>query len=404
MSITLAGSTGGLVGLKRNDHTYLIKLFTGNMNYDEFHNWFVKRQTLRVASLVVNNRCNLKCRHCYLQVKNPTGRKLDMIEWEKVIDSIASMKPGLICVSGKEVFIDPKGPDLLLHLRKIKNSHNEATRIGFITNGTFLHKHKKTVLAMNPDYLDISLDGTEEYHDAIRGKGSFSKAFPNVKWAAGTFRERFFTSLTIHKLNAANFIETVDFLQKNGIHNIAAVFYKPQPYTDAGLTLSDTQVDELFTRLHRLNSLNPEIPIKVMLDLDTSHLSSVKSFMRSEWFNVSSIKEDENGNLFIRHKLDNGGSLLFRLHIVPGIERSRITPEGNLLAAGDTLNTERYAEYSIGNVRDFGYNFPALYNYALYSKRLELILQEYYNKTLPLLVKEVKGRFLGGRNYEYRAA
>jgi len=390
MTVCLAGSTGGLVGLSKNDQSSLISLFSGEKSFHEFRDWFIKRQTCKVVSLVTNNNCNLKCRHCYLQVKELTQAELTVAQWEKTINSIAGLKPGLICISGKEVFVDQKGPKLLQMMKTAKDRNGGASLIGFITNGTLLHKHHQTVISMDPDYLDISLDGMQKDHDAIRGVGAYAKTIPNAIWAAETFKKRFYTSLTINALNVSRFIETVDDLQKKGISNIAAVFYKPQPYSDALLTLSQEQIDDLFTSLDRLGAINPEKEFKVMLDLDTFHLPSLQSFLKSKWFDFYDLKEDENANIYIEHYPRKNIRLLFRLHIIPGIERCRLTPEGNLLAAGDTLDARKYAECTIGNIRDFDYDFPALFDHSLHSDRFNIILKRYYQTTLPFLIKGMK--------------
>ena len=390
MSITIAGSMGGLKGLspQQNDKEFVKELFEESLSYFEFKQWFLKHHAPKIVSLVINNNCNLQCKHCYLQVKELTTRGLDLSEWKKVIDSIASMKPGLICLSGKEVFVDVNGTNLLLYLKEVRDRYNGVPRIGFITNGTLLHRHYNTIISMDPDYLDISLDGIEADHDAIRGKGAFARTMPNVYWAMKTFNTRFFISLTIQRQNVLRIIKTLDYLQQQGIRNISSAFYKPLAYTDQSLILSQAEIDQLFEDFHALSKLNVDAPVNVMLDLDISNLPSVISFVQSEWFDLDGLKEDDNGNFFLCYDFGNNLFLWFRLNLFPsGISRVRLTPEGNLLAAGDTINTATYAEHAIGNVRDFDYSFPALHNHALHSDRLEEILQEYYYNILPPLIK-----------------
>jgi len=393
MSITLAGSMGGLRGrsLSNNSKLFHTKLFNGSLSFSEFCQWFKQHRDPKVVSLVINNTCNLRCRHCYLQVEALTAPPLELAEWKMVIDSIALMRPGLICLSGKEIFVDAKGPDLLLYLKEVRDRFNGSPRIGFITNGTLLHRYKDIVLATNPDYLDISLDGMESDHDAIRGKGTFAKTLPNIEWAAATFKERFYISLTIQKQNAQRLIRVVDYLQGKGIRNISTAFYKPLPYTDQDLVLSPIEVEQVFDDLHALGELRADDPVNVMLDLDISHLPSIIAFVQSDWFTLEFVQEDDNGNFFVRYELGNNVSLSFRLNLFPpGVSRVRITPEGNLLAAGDTVNTATYAEYAIGNTRDFKHDFSALHQYALESPRMAQIVQEYYNNALPLLIEKSK--------------
>lgn len=123
----------------------------------------------------ITNLCNLSCTHC-LSASGPNARtdsELSLEEAKGVVDQLAEEKVFQIHFGGGEPLVFPGFMDLLRH----------AQTRGFCclcisTNGTLLTQEKITQLdALGGVYLQISLDGaTEATCDAIRGKGTFTRA------------------------------------------------------------------------------------------------------------------------------------------------------------------------------------------------------------------------------------
>jgi len=389
MPVSMAGSRGGVIRRTQEarQSNFIENLLTGHVSVNDLHQQFAAESCPKSVTLVVNNSCNLSCGHCYLQVKELTASALTETEWKSLIDSVANIDPELVCLSGKEVFLGNRGARLLSYLREAKERTDASYRIGLITNGTLVHKHKESILQAQPNYFDISLDGIEADHDAVRGQGAFAQALPNVEWAAQTFDENFFVTLTVQKQNVDRLREAVQFLNQRGLQNIVCGFYLPLSYTTPHLALSDSDVDKVLDQLSDLGDVPLEGPLNILFDLDITNLQSLKAFLRSKWFSLEDVQQDSNGEYFIEHWLNNNLRLEFRFAPFPtGIWKSmRITPEGNYLAAEDTIDTTKYAERAIGNVRDFNYDFSALHAHALASDRFREIVQEYYDEVLPEL-------------------
>jgi hypothetical protein len=189
-------------------------------------------------------------------------------------------------------------------------------------------------------------------------------------------------------------VKVVEFLEQCGVRNISCGFYRPLPYTDSRLALADDDVDFVLETLSDLESIALHHPLTVLLDLDVINLQPLKAFLRSRWFNFEDISQDRNGECFVEHRLRNGVRLEARLAPYPtGVWRSvRITPEGNYLAAEDTINTVYYRDRNIANVRDYDYDFPRLHRHALDSQRFRDILETYYETDLPYLIQAAQER------------
>ncbi len=139
-------------------------------------------KTPLVMSILVTNRCTLKCKHCFLhseQVKHLDERdniELSFSEYEKISKSMGTFMKAFF--SGGEPFIRLDLQDIVLMFAR----NNNLTHISITTNGqltdsiisqvTFILSNLNKNVHLS---LGFSLDGFEDIHDSIRGNGSFKK-------------------------------------------------------------------------------------------------------------------------------------------------------------------------------------------------------------------------------------
>jgi MoaA/NifB/PqqE/SkfB family radical SAM enzyme len=158
-----------------------------------------KRRAANVFFHVLT-RCNLRCRHCYI---NPAqhGRKRQPIERiERWLAVFAGRSPGAnLVLLGGEPTLHPGLP------RAVRC----ARRLGFAsitidTNGYLFHDILNQVTAAEVDVFSFSLDGASaETNDRIRGKGSYAACLSGLRRAGA---KGFQTSL-IYTVSRANLQE-----------------------------------------------------------------------------------------------------------------------------------------------------------------------------------------------------
>jgi radical SAM protein with 4Fe4S-binding SPASM domain len=141
---------------------------------------------LRYLFLEITQRCNLACRHC----GSDCGRapddaaSLGADEWIAFADALAarfSNRRGLMCVvTGGEPLCRPELPRILARLS------GHGFPIGLVTNGWALSERAARELrALGVSSLTVSLDGTRDAHDWLRGvPGSFDRAIAGLGHAA----------------------------------------------------------------------------------------------------------------------------------------------------------------------------------------------------------------------------
>lgn len=133
----------------------------------------------RVIHLHPTLRCNLTCAHCYSSSSPARRDDVDLVDLSAALGVLAGMGYTTVSISGGEPFLFRGMVDLVRRCRDL------GLRVHVITNGTVRPPRSWPGIAELFDLVAVSLDGTEERHDRIRGRrGSFDKATQTLEGLA----------------------------------------------------------------------------------------------------------------------------------------------------------------------------------------------------------------------------
>lgn len=150
--------------------------------------------SLRYLELQITTRCNLRCSHCY--IGPPEDRELPLEKVERVLAEFEGMQGLRLLITGGEA---------LLH-RDFPQINDLFSRYAFrkilFTNGILLGRAMLPSLGV--EEIQVSVDGLEDGHDALRGPGTFEMALKGITAA----REAGFdvsVSTMVHSRNLGDF-------------------------------------------------------------------------------------------------------------------------------------------------------------------------------------------------------
>lgn len=390
--VAVAGSKGGFIGPLRKADAYLMnRMLSGRLRPVELEEALRERSRPSIG-LVVNNSCNLSCSHCYLQVERLFGKPLGLEEWRRFSRSAMQSGAALLSVCGKEPLLGRQGVKLLRALTQVRGQVDADTRVGLITNGTLIDRHRSALSLIRPDFLDVSIEGLHALNDRVRGPDSFQRVLPNIDWAVSGFDSNFFLSLTIQRLNYRHIESTASYFRRRGVRKLFLSFYQAQTCSDNMLSMSPGQIEETFDALVWTNRLSPGQPFEVYVDIGFAEPEWMQAFVASCWFAPESLEVDATGMYFLRYRWRNGVTLYFRFSFFPLAfwHTARVTPEGLYLGAEDTMDTSRYEEAAVANVRDFDFDFSRLQAHALQSRRFRQIMDRFWTMAMPGLKRVLK--------------
>ena len=133
----------------------------------------------------LTERCNLRCRHCYQEEK--IKDEITFSEVNEIIEEVSGalhdwaeaydieFSPSFN-ITGGEPFLRKDIFEILEALR------NRGFDIYLLTNGTLIHEKEAEKLAdLGIKGVQVSIEGPEDVHDNIRGKGSFALSCRGIK-------------------------------------------------------------------------------------------------------------------------------------------------------------------------------------------------------------------------------
>lgn len=124
--------------------------------------------------------CNLRCSMCgQWRRASDSGDGfgkgyLPLDKLKDIIDQAARYRPEIYVWGGEPTL----HPDFMAFIRHVKRNRLVCT---VNTNGTILHKLADDLVEARVDSLDVSIDGPQDVHDAIRGvKGTYSRVMAGL--------------------------------------------------------------------------------------------------------------------------------------------------------------------------------------------------------------------------------
>jgi MoaA/NifB/PqqE/SkfB family radical SAM enzyme len=203
---------------------------------------------VRNVTLELTYRCNLTCDFCYLRVEEEKLGRVIKKKEELGYDEISTLLRGLprrsnVTFVGGEVTIKDRFWDLVA----------EATRRHRVTIGTnavmFTPEICDRIVALGVRTVGTSLDGPEDVHDRIRGRGNFARTGQNVRRilerrrASGAAVPRVNVNCVMVPENLDRLVEVVETAAALGVDSLSFQILDPS-LSRSGINLRDDIVTE----------------------------------------------------------------------------------------------------------------------------------------------------------------
>ncbi len=338
MAIGFSGSNGGITNIYNQ---YLNKICTS-------------KQSLEV-SYFINNRCNLNCKHCYVGYYD-SSKNLQIDEWSKTFDSLIKMGAKTFGNVGKEPLLDWDSTKMLLQYFKAKRDEDKTIRFGFVSNGLLLNEEIiQELTQIEPDYIDISLDGDQHSHDSIRGEGTYQKLLTNLTLLAETnLAKKVFISFTLNNINKHSLPEVIKTIYQIGLKNLLISPYVTLNKKDL-LYLSDVEIADIISDILHENTISfknyEHLNIYVKSDYSSSK-GVMEKFKDRGIINKNDLLVDNYGVVFNKYQF---GTNHIYFNYLPYdntfTQAIRISHDGYVSGCLEMFH-EDYPERAIGNIRE----------------------------------------------------
>ena len=221
-----------------------MNIFKTLSHYVYLAQWFLRARFLGRRAplqtvLFITDKCNLRCKHC--SVYGSAGYKQRRFE-DIVADMQYSYEQGsrFIDLEGGEptLWREAKGESCEARgeRREAKGEYytindliDKALEIGFFSV-TVTTNAQQDFSWIRPQSIWVSMDGVGEYHDRIRGEGTFARLEENIQKSGF---KHICVNMVVNALNYESLDAAMEYAKSNpAIEQISINFHTPYPGTE----------------------------------------------------------------------------------------------------------------------------------------------------------------------------
>lgn len=200
--------------------------------------WFVRarffgRKAPLQTVLFITDKCNLRCKHC--SVYGSAGYRQRKFE-----DILEDMKESYKLGSR---FIDLEGGEPTLWKegdKTINDIIDAAMAMGFFSV-TVTTNAQQDFSWIHPNSIWVSMDGVGEYHERVRGEGTFAKLEQNIK---NSGKKHICVNMVVNSLNWESLDAAMEYAKANeAIEQISVNFHTPYPGTEYLMLAPEKKVE-----------------------------------------------------------------------------------------------------------------------------------------------------------------
>jgi radical SAM protein with 4Fe4S-binding SPASM domain len=162
--------------------------------------------SLRYLEFQITDRCNLRCRHCY--IGDGFHQDLSLEKIFKVLKEFEEIQGLRLLLSGGEPLLHPHFWEINEILR------DYPFRSVLLSNGTLITKETAEKLRVHE--VQVSLDGMKEGHESIRGEGTFDKTLQAIDHLQEA-NIRVSVATMVHRRNLKEFKKLAFLIQSKNI-------------------------------------------------------------------------------------------------------------------------------------------------------------------------------------------
>ncbi len=164
--------------------------------------------SLRYLELQITDKCNLRCKHCYIGDRGLS--ELSVSRVKGVLSEFEEMQGLRVLITGGEALVHSR-------FREINEMLPDfSVRKVLFTNGILLDK--SLLRHLNVNEIQISIDGLENAHDSLRGKGTYKAALEAARQALDSGVEVSVATM-VHRNNLNDFDELDRLFKRMGVRD-----------------------------------------------------------------------------------------------------------------------------------------------------------------------------------------
>jgi MoaA/NifB/PqqE/SkfB family radical SAM enzyme len=166
----------------------------------------VNKPLLNDITIEITNRCQLHCRHCGIWAEKERHEMSGPFVVRMMQELLEGYRIHFVSLTGGEPFLN-RNCGRLLKAMSFFRERGKISGFGVYSNGAYFEGVRR-VFSTYGQYLrgmhmGISIDGGQETHDRLRGKGAYRKTLKTIEWLVENFGKDIILEFkfTINRIN-----------------------------------------------------------------------------------------------------------------------------------------------------------------------------------------------------------
>ena len=300
-----------------------------------------------IADLFISNQCQLNCKHCYFGKTKNNSNSLSISEWINSIDKLYKLGIRHFHFSGKESSLYEDSITLMKHIKSKTNTY-----AGLVSNGLGKQDYYKRLLDTSIDYIEFSIDGTTQFHNHIRGEGTFESTLKSIHTFSQEDRCKINITTCLNKFNKTTYFDLLEIGYGIGIKKyfLTPFYTKGNGEIIKDYSISLVEYSDFIEETILFLKSKPNLGLRLKYCIPKEYMTHIwdkSNFLKSVIINYFEYDKDTifriNGNVL---------ELSFLYFDIDYLNNLSITNDGFILPCADDIANKDYPQSSLGNIRE----------------------------------------------------
>lgn len=210
----------------------------------------------------LTRRCNLGCRTCFNDSHHPLPDELTTLEILDVLDQLDRLGTFEIRFTGGEPTVHPDFREIVTFARE------RGFYVSLGTNGVYSERLRSWLYDSGVDWFIVSLDGTEQVNDRVRGRGTYRQVQRTLADLASHPNLRVRLNMVVARHNVHTIESLAQLADKYGVESLNMIPLRPYGRSVEAMTAEMFDQNDFFAFIQQIHDLRQPYQVQLITTLD----------------------------------------------------------------------------------------------------------------------------------------
>lgn len=306
----------------------------------------------------IGNKCGQSCPRCFLSYGPGNSMERELVALDRLIgitdEFIEAFGTRIVSVVDRDALTFGRSVPYFSNLARHRQRIPDLV-FGGVTNGLFIDAFADELESIHLTYLDVSLDGLRDEHDAQRGAGAFDRTVANIRLAQERqLADRILVAPTLDAENGPTIIALIEQLAtEEGVRwfDMGPLMAVKTQHRQLGPDDVPRFLEQL---CDRLAGIELDHEVTVIFEICAYCAAFIPGLIHHGWLRPEELRQDRYEHLYQEIQLNASTKLVLRPELIPDYFRHtvRISADGFVVGGCELLSVRDYAAKSVGNIQD----------------------------------------------------